>query len=120
MPNPEVRFTISLSIPEENFAKFEALVQQMVAGTQTESGARGYDWCLSKDRKTCKLIETYANAEAVQAHINGPVVQQLVPKLRDIVTVTNFEVYGDPGPQAAELLTHIGAGIFSIWKGITR
>ena len=120
MPSPEVRFTVSLSIPGENFAKFEALVQQMVAGTQTEAGARGYDWCLSKDRKTCKLIETYANAEAVQAHINGPVVQQLVPKLRDVATVTGFEVYGDPGPQAAELLTHIGAGIFPIWKGIKR
>jgi quinol monooxygenase YgiN len=27
------------------------------------------------------LLETYASAEAVQAHLAGPVVRELVPKL---------------------------------------
>lgn len=120
MPNKTVRFAVSLNIPEENFAKFEALTQEMIAGTQKESGCLGYDWCLSPDRKTCRLIETYADANAVVAHVTGPVVQNLVPKLRELSSITNFEVYGEPSPEVAERLKAIGAHIYPIWRGVSR
>lgn len=120
MPNPTVHFIVSFAIPEENFAKFESIVQAMNAGTQNEPGARGYDWCLSKDRKRCRLIETYADANAVLEHMNSYVVKELVPKILQVASLTSFEVYGEPGAKATEALAQIGAEIFPIWRGITR
>jgi quinol monooxygenase YgiN len=115
-----VRFTVELTVKEGHFAAFEAIVQTMITDTQKEPGALGYDFHLSADRKRCRLLETYADVNAVLAHMNGPVVQELVPKLLQTVTLNRFEVYGDPGPKAAELLTGIGAEIFPLWRGLGR
>ena len=60
-------------------------------------GTLGYEWFLSADLKRSRLVETYVDAAAVLEHFSGPVVQQLVPKLMQIASVTRFEVYGDPG-----------------------
>jgi hypothetical protein len=56
----------------------------------------------------------------VQAHIEGAVVRDLVPKLLEVSSIDSFHVYGDPGPKAAEALTGIGAEIFPFWLGLGR
>ena len=35
-------------------------------------------------------------------------------------TLNGFEVYGDPGPKATEVLNGIGARIFPFWRGLDR
>ena len=55
--------------------------------------------------------------------ISKPGVQQaftLVPKILEVSTITGFEVYGDPGPKAGEMLAAVGAEIFEHWHGISR
>jgi quinol monooxygenase YgiN len=113
-----VRFNVDLTIKDGSFEAFEALAQTMIAGTQKEAGALSYDWCLSGDRKRCRLIETYADQNAVMAHINGPVVRELVPKLLQTAILNRFEVCGDPGAKAAEILAGVGAEIFPLWRGL--
>jgi quinol monooxygenase YgiN len=120
MSKSTVHFNVNLTINPGKFEAFESIVQTMIAGTQKEPGALGYEWHLSSDRKQCRLIETYIDANAVQAHIGGPVVQQLVPKLLETATLNGFEVYGDPGPKATETLAGIGAKIFSLWHSLGR
>jgi quinol monooxygenase YgiN len=115
-----VRFTVDLSINAGKFDEFEAIAQAMIAGSQKEPGTLGYDWCLSGDRKRCRLVETYADANAALAHLTGPVVQDLVPKLLETVSLGGFEVYGDPGPKAAQMLAGFGAEIFELWQGLSR
>jgi quinol monooxygenase YgiN len=120
MSKHSVRFNVDLTIHPGKFDQFEAIAHTMNAGTQKELGALAYDWCLSGDRKRCRLIETYADQNAVLAHITGPVVQQLVPKLLETANLDRFEVCGDPGPKAAEMLAKVGAEIFPHWLGISR
>lgn len=120
MPNTKVHFIVDLAIHEGKLANFESTVASMVAGTEKEPGALTYDWFLSKDRKQCRLIETYADANAASAHANGPVVQSLVPKMLENSTLTGFKVYGDPGPQAAEILAKVGAEIIPQWHVLPR
>jgi len=115
-----VHVLVELTIHDGKFAAFEAIVEQMFAGTQKEPGTVGYEWYLSPDRKRCRILETYADANALLSHFKGPVVQQLVPKLLESSSVDRSEVYGDPGPEAAQMLTGFGAGIFAYWRGITR
>jgi hypothetical protein len=56
----------------------------------------------------------------VLAHLNGAVVRELVPKLLETASLSSFEVYGDPGPQAAQMLAGFGAGIFGLWHALAR
>src|SRR5579864_7858880 len=99
-----VYFLVELTVHEGKLDEFKGIAQEMNAGSQSEPGTLGYEWYFSEDGKRCRLVETYATADDVQAHIAGPVVQQLVPKLLQQATLDRFEVYGDPGPKAAAML----------------
>lgn len=114
-----VYFILDLEIHEGNFADFEAVVKAMDEGTAKEPGALAYDWFLSNDGKRCRLLEAYADADAVQAHLAGHVVQQLVPKLLGFARLARFEVYGAPSAQGAAALEAFGAEIFRHWSGIS-
>lgn len=115
-----VRFNVDLTINDGKLDAFEGIVQAMIAASQKEPGTLGYDWCLSADRKRCRIVETYADADAALAHLTGPVVQQLVPKILEASSISRFEVYGDPGPQAAKMLAGFGAETFQLWHGLGR
>jgi len=116
MASKIVRFTVSLSIADGKLEAFEEIAEWMLAGTHTEAGAIGYDWYLSSDRRHCRLLETYADADAVMEHLSGSVVQKFVPKLLSVASLDSFEVYGDPGPKASAMLARLGAVIFSPWQ----
>lgn len=120
MKDETVRFTVALSIAEGKLEAFEAVARAMVAGTEPEVGTLVYEFCTSNDRKRCRLIEKYIDAAATLRHLTGPVVQELVPKILEVSAITSFEVYGDPGPEAAEMLAAVGAEIFEHWHGINR
>ena len=75
----------------------------------------GTDWFLSGDRRHCRLLETYADTDAVVAQLSGPVAQEFVPKVLAVATLNSFEVYGDPGPKASAMLAAFGAAIFAPW-----
>lgn len=120
MKDETVRFTVALSIIEGKLDAFEAIAQTMVAGSEQEAGALVYEFCLSSDRRRCRLIEKYVDADAVLAHLTGPVVRDLVPKILEVATISGFEVYGDPGPKAAEMLAAFGAETFEHWHGFSR
>ena len=115
-----VRLNVALTISDGELAAFEDIARTMIAGTRKEPGALAYDWHLSADRKHCRLVETYLNAEALVAHFKGPVVQQLVPQLVEVSSVDRFEVYGDPGPEGTRMLASFGAAIFLDWHSLDR
>jgi len=120
MSNGTVQFTVDLSIHDGKVGEFERIAQTMCASSQNESGTLAYSWYLSDDRKRCRLIEVYTDAKAAFAHLTGPVVKELVPQLLGVSKVTAFEVYGDPGPEASEILLRFGAEVFKPWHGFNR
>lgn len=120
MSKKTVRFAVDVSIQEGKLDEFELIARTMIAGTQDEPGALDYDWCFSNDRCRCRILETYLDADAVLAHVTGSVVQVYVPKMLEVSSINRFEVYGDPGPKAANMLAKVGAEIFDIWDGISR
>ncbi len=115
-----VRFVVSLAITPGKFNAFEKTMKEMTAGTEGEAGTLEYDWFLSADRSKCRLVENYVDAKAMVAHMTGPVVQVLVPKLLESGTLTGFEVYGDPGAEAREMFAPLGVEFFAAWGGVTR
>jgi quinol monooxygenase YgiN len=120
MSRSTVHLKVEFAINEGKADAFESMAQEMIAGSLKEPGTLGYDFFLSSDRKRCRLLETYADADAVLAHITGPVVKELVPKIVEVSRLSGFEVFGDPGPKAAESLTAQGAEIFYAWHLLNR
>jgi quinol monooxygenase YgiN len=119
MSKQTVYFAVSFDINDESLDAFKEVGQAMIGATQKEPGALGYEWHFSDDHKHCRLLETYVDQAAVLAHINGEAVK-LIPKLLESSTVSGFEVYGDPGPEAAQTLKGFGAKIFDRWQGLRR
>ena len=115
-----VRLAVDLMINEGKLNEFEGIARTMIAGSQKEPGTLEYDFFFSGDRQRCRLIENYVNADAVLAHFKGSVVQELVPKLLGTSSLTGFEVYGDPGPEATQMLQGFGAQIFDFWDGVSH
>ncbi|MGA9473649.1 MAG: antibiotic biosynthesis monooxygenase [Terriglobales bacterium] len=120
MKNNAVYFLVSFKINEGKFESFKEIAQAMIAFTQTEPGSLAYEWYFSSDKARGRLIETYADQNAVAAHMEGRAVQELVPKIRELSSITGFEVYGDPGSKAAEILSKVGAEVFQRWNGLDR
>jgi quinol monooxygenase YgiN len=120
MSAQRVYVLVELTVHDGKFSDFENIARQMTAGSQKEAGTLGYEWHLSRDRRRCRLLETYADANALLAHFKGPVVQQIVPKALEFAGVDRFEVYGDPGPEATTMLANFGAQIFDHWQGLNR
>jgi len=119
MSTGTVRFTVDLTLHEGKFEDFTRTALEMLACSQKEPGTLGYDWYFSEDRKRCRLLETYVDAAAMQAHMAGPAVQEFVPKLLQASNISAFEVYGDPG-SAGETLKGFGAEIFGLWRALER
>jgi quinol monooxygenase YgiN len=115
-----VHFVVDFAIHEGKVDQFEGIAKTMIADTLKEPGALVYDFFLSADRKRCRLLETYADPNAVLAHCTGPVVQGLVPKMLETSSISGFEVYGDPGAEAEKILAGVGAEIFLLWYPLGR
>ncbi len=115
-----VRLTLTSRSMKANLDAFKSIAHAMTEGSKAEPGTLGYEWFSSADGNRFRLVETYVNAGAVEAHFVGPVVQEWVPKLAAVCTVDGFEIYGDPGPQVAKAAGGLGAVVFQYWHGIDR
>ena len=115
-----VRLTVNFVVSSEQLAEFKSIAQSMTAVSAAEPGTLGYEWFVSADGKRFRLVETYVDANAIEAHFMGPAVQQWVPRLVPVCKVDGFEIYGDPGPKVAQMAGGLGAVIFQYWLGINR
>jgi hypothetical protein len=71
MNSQPVHFLVELEIHEGKFDDFAAMAKTMTDGTTKEPGALAYEWFLSSDRRRCRLLETYANAEGGASAYGG-------------------------------------------------
>jgi len=115
-----VRLTVNFTVNEGQLEVFKSIAHTMTEGSKAEPGTLGYEWFAAADGKRFRLVETYVDAAAVEAHFMGAVVQQLVPKLAAVCAVDGFEFYGDPGPKVTQMAGGMGAVVFPYWIGIGR
>ena len=120
MDKKVVRLAVDLTVSDGQLEAFKAVAKTMTQKTEMEQGTLGYEWFFSSDGNRCRLLETYVDAGAVEAHFTGPVVGQLVPQLAALCKIDRFEIYGDPGPQVTRMAAGFGAQFYSYWTGINR
>jgi quinol monooxygenase YgiN len=120
MAKPGVYFVVDLAVADGKLEAFQTIAQSMVEGTQQEPGALAYEFYFDSSQEQCRLIEIYADSDAALTHCKGRVVQELVPKLLEVSSLTGFSVYGDLNAETAELLTQVGAQLYSSSCGFNR
>lgn len=120
MGTQRIRLVVGLDIHEGKFSEFELIAKQMVAVSEKEPGTLAYHFVLSADRKHCRLVEGYTDAAAITAHFQGPAVQQFVPQMLKVATITLMEFYGDPGPEVTAMAAAFNAAIFQAFEGFDR
>ena len=120
MSSNRIRLVVGLDIHDGKFAEFQRIAQQMAAVTENEPGSLTYLFFLGGDQKHCRLIETYKDVAAVTAHFKGPAVQQFVPQLLNVASLTLMEFYGNPGPEVAAMAAPFKPAIFTSWQGLDR
>ena len=120
MSTSRIRVLVDADIHDAKFGEFEAIAKKMVEVSERESGTLAYHFLLSPDRKRCRLIEGYTDPAAITAHFAGPAVQELVPQMMQVATITRMEIYGDPGPQVAAMAAAFGAEVFTSSEGFDR
>jgi len=116
----KVHLLVQLSIHEGKIDDFQKIGEEMVALTGNEPGSLAYEWCLSSGRRRCLVVEMYQHDDAVMTHLNGSVVKDLLPKLLQHARIDRLEVFGNPSPNVAALLSGFGAEIFPLWRGLGR
>jgi quinol monooxygenase YgiN len=115
-----VRLTINMTVNDGQLEAFKRIAQTMTEVCKTEPGTIGYEWFAAADGKQFRLMESYADANAVEAHFLGPVVQQWLPKLAALCAVDGVELYGNLNPKGTELALGLGAVIFPYGLGLDR
>ncbi len=120
MEKQVVRLTVDLVVNDGQLEKFKSIAQTMTSVSQAEPDTLGYEWFSSADGKQFRLVETYVDSSALEAHFMGPAVQQWVPELVQVSKPAGFEIYGDPGQKVKDMASGFGAVVFEYWMGIGR
>lgn len=120
MKTNRIRLVLDLDIHDGKFAEFQTNAQEMVAATEKEAGAFTYVFVLSRDQKHCRLIETYDDVPAIAEHFKGAAVQQFLPQLLQVASLTALEFHGDPGPEIIAKTAQFDPAVFTTWQGFDR
>ena len=120
MNSNRIRLVLDLDIQDGKLTQFETIAQEMVALTMKEAGTLTYEFLLGADQARCRLIETYNNAHAIAEHFKGAAVQQFLPQLLQVASLTALEFHGDPGPEIVAKAAQLNPAVFAAWHGFDR
>jgi len=78
---------------------------------KTEHGMLQYDWYVSENSDTIKVLETYKNSEAVLFHFDN--LKSFRERLSESRTFVSLEVYGKASDALKERVKKINAAHFT-------
>jgi len=105
-----------LKIHNGKLDEFKNLVPNLIkAVKKNEPGALTYDWFLDEKTMECKVLEIYADSQAVLAHVTN--VGELLQELTAISDLT-LEVFGDPELELKKLIEDMGVRLYPFFSGL--
>jgi hypothetical protein len=102
-------------ISSRHIPEFKRVAARALAITKDEPGTVQYDWFFNADETVCVVRETYANSDAVLAHIAN--LGELIGKLIEVGGGCEFEVFGNPSAQLREASAALAPSVFSYFQG---
>jgi len=114
----KVQITAKFKIHKGKLAEFKKIASDcVVAVTKNEKGkgAIQYDWFFSPDETECVVRETYADSNAVLAHMGN-----VGEMLGQLLAMSDFEleVYGNPSEELQKAAAALNPKVYSFYQGI--
>ena len=103
------------TIAPDNVSEFKQLASEALDAARGEPGTLQYDWFFSDDGARCVARETYANSDAVLAHLGN--VGPLLGRLVELGGGLELEVFGDPSATLREAIAAFEPTIYSYVQG---
>jgi quinol monooxygenase YgiN len=121
MEHDQIHFRAEFTIQEGKIEEYKKLVQDMSRVVEAnEPDTINYQFYLNRAETKCIVNETYANSEAVFAHINGVASQTILPKIFNVSRISRFEVYGNPSEELQKALKSFSPRTYSLFAGFSR
>ena len=112
----QIQVTATLpNIPPGNLAEFKELAARALELTKGEATTLQYDWFFNDDHTKCVVRETYANSDAVLAHMAN--IGELLGKLVETGGGVEVEVFGDPSPELLAAAAAFEPAIYRFLQG---
>ena len=124
MKHNQIHFRAEFTIQEGKIEEYKKLIQDMSRAVEAnELDTINYQFYFNRDDETkCIVYETYANSEAVFAHINSVASQTILPKIFNVSRISIFEVYGNPSEELQKVLltSSFNPQTYNLFTGFTR
>jgi len=114
----EIQITAKFKIHPGKIEEFKKIASDCVVAVAKKEKGKGaiqYDWFFSPDNSECVVRETYADSNAVLAHMGN--VGELLGQL---FTMSDFEleVYGNPSEELQQAAAPLNPKVYSFFQGI--
>jgi quinol monooxygenase YgiN len=121
MKHDLIHFRAEFIIEEGKTEEYKKLIQDMSRVVEAnEPDTINYQFYLNRDETKCIVWETYANSEAVFAHINSIASQTILPKIHSVSNISRLDVYGNPSEELQKVLTSFSPQIYNLFAGFSR
>lgn len=77
----------------------------------SESGLLRYDWYVDESGETLRVVETYADSDAIRFHMQN--YSMFLPALDELRQMKNLTLLGEPDAELAQALAARGAAVFA-------
>ena len=119
--NNNIHFRAEVTIEEGKKEEYKKLIQDMSRVVEAnEPDTINYQFYLNRAETKCIVNETYANSEAVFAHITGVASQTILPKIFNVSRISRFDVYGNPSEELQKMLTSFSPQTYNLFSGFSR
>lgn len=117
----QIHIRAEFTIKEGKIDEFKKLVQEMGKAVQvSEPDTIDYQFFLNEGETKCIVHETYASSEAVLAHNTDNASQTILPRIFTVISISRFDVYGNPSEELRKVLRGFSAQIYSLFAGFSR
>jgi quinol monooxygenase YgiN len=121
MKHNKIQFRAEFTIQEGKIEEYKKLVQEMSRVVEAnEPDTIGYQFYLNRAETKCIVYETYANSEAVFAHMNSVASQTILPKIFNVSRIRKFEVFGNPSEELQKVLATFSPQTYNLFAGFSR
>ena len=107
--------TFFSSISASDLQEFKQVASELVTLAGEEPGTLGYDWFYNADETQCIVRETFADSDAVLAHIANAAGRGA--RLAELAGGLRLEVLGSPSEDLRAALVGWGAAVFTYAEG---
>ena len=112
----QIQLTATMpNIAPGDLAEFKEVAARALELTKGEATTLQYDWFFSDDETKCVVRETYANSDAILAHMAN--VGDLVGKLTELGGGLEIEAFGDPSPELLEAAAAFEPTVYRFFQG---